>query len=148
MFRRCTEFFRKISQSAQLASLLSVTQALPDFEQHSEMLLSLQKNLEEYRYQNTDQISMDLVKFVNSLIKSCQGQPSEVHQKVVDFQIFFENEFEELNLINEEIYSHKAQTVKPTVQEAIKQPRPPVSNQPAPAVKGNKILKPVQKPLQ
>jgi len=95
--------------------LLSVTQTLPEFAQHSDGLQSLQKNLEEYRYQNTDQISMDLVKLVNSLIKSSQGQPAEVHQKVVDFQIFFENEFEELNLINEEIYTHKAQAVKPTV---------------------------------
>ncbi len=112
VYKKCGDFLKKIRESNQLLVLYAASQQIQEFAQHLESLNQFERNLQDKQYQTTHQLSNDFLKLIQNLIKA-GGTDKMLHEKVLEFQIFEEQQFHEMQLINKEIY-----TVQPATSKA------------------------------
>lgn len=64
----------------------------------------IEKNLKEYKYATTHEMSKEFLKMISGLVERSTADVA-YHKKVVDFHVYADGQFNEMGLINKEIYT-------------------------------------------
>ena len=77
VFKKCTDFIKKMRESTQLKDLMVSGEAYPDFIKNLDTLNLIEMNLKEYKYSSTPQMSQEFLKLMSDLIRAAASTPAD-----------------------------------------------------------------------